>query len=44
MRPMVSESEFLREHQRTYRTFLKVGTWAVVATLVVLGLLLLFRT
>jgi len=41
---MTTEAQFLREHQRTYRAFIKGAVWSGIAVIVTLALLALFRT
>ncbi len=41
---MTTEAQFLREHQRTYRAFLKGSVYLGAVVIVTLALLALFRT
>lgn len=41
---MTTEAQFLREHQRTYRAFIKGAIWSGGAAIVVMALLAIFRT
>jgi len=41
---MTTEDQFLREHQRTYRSVLKWAAWSGFWIMVTLALLAIFRT
>ncbi len=41
---MTTEDQFLREHQRTYRSVLKWAAWSGASILITLALLAIFRT
>ncbi len=41
---MTTEAQFLRQHQQTYRAFLKGGLYLGIACILVLAFLAIFRT